>query len=62
MDTYRAGLLVTVSKELSKYKLNSVAVQEVKWDISGTELRGAYIFFYGKGNDNHELGRVYFCA
>jgi hypothetical protein len=29
---YRAGSLVTVSKELSKYKLYSVEVQEVRWE------------------------------
>jgi exonuclease III len=34
---YRAGSLVTVSKELSKYKLNLVGIQEVKWDSGGTE-------------------------
>jgi hypothetical protein len=34
---YRTGLLVTVSKELSKYRLNLVGVQEVRWEGSGTE-------------------------
>jgi hypothetical protein len=32
---YRAGLLVTVSKELSKYKLDIGAVQEVRWEGGG---------------------------
>jgi hypothetical protein len=36
---YRAGSLVTVSKELSKYKLGLVGVQEVRWESGGTELQ-----------------------
>jgi hypothetical protein len=37
-----------------------VGVQEVRWEGSGTEPAGEYIFFYGKGNENHELGTVFF--
>jgi hypothetical protein len=37
-----------------------VGVQEVRWDRGGTEPAGEYIFFYGKGNENHELGTVFF--
>jgi hypothetical protein len=44
---------VLVSKELSKYKLDLVVVQEVRWDKGGTELAGEYTFFYGKGNVNN---------
>jgi exonuclease III len=29
---YRAGLLMRVAKEISKYKLDLVGVQEVRWD------------------------------
>jgi hypothetical protein len=57
---YRAGSLVTVSKEVSKYKLDLVGVQEVKWEGSDTEPGGEYTFFYGKMNRNHELGTVFF--
>jgi hypothetical protein len=46
---YRAGSPVTVSKELSKYKLDLVGVQEVRWEVNGTEPAGEYTFFYGKG-------------
>jgi hypothetical protein len=42
---YRAGSLMTVSKELARYKLNLVGVQEVRWEGSGTEPAGAYTFF-----------------
>jgi hypothetical protein len=46
---YRAGLLRTDTKEVSKYKLYLVGVQ-VRWDRGGTEPKGRYTFFYGKGN------------
>jgi hypothetical protein len=35
-----------------------VGVQEVRWDGGGTERAGEYTFFYGKGNENHELERI----
>jgi hypothetical protein len=37
-----------------------VGVQEVRWEGGGTEPVGEYIFFYGKGNENHELGTGFF--
>jgi hypothetical protein len=53
---YRTGSLRAVGEEISKYHLDSVGVQEVRWDGGGTEPTGEYTFFYGKGNENHELG------
>jgi hypothetical protein len=37
-----------------------VGVQEVRWEGGGTEHAGEYMFFYGKGIENNELGRIYF--
>jgi exonuclease III len=53
---YRVGSLMTVSKELLSYRVDLVGVQEVKWEGSGTTPAGEYTYFYGKGNENHELG------
>jgi hypothetical protein len=53
---YTAGSLRTVVQEVSKYKLDLVGLQEVSWDRGGIEPEGQYTFFYGKGNQNHELG------
>jgi hypothetical protein len=39
---YRAGSLRTVLEEVSKYKLDLLGVQEVRWDGGGTEPAGQY--------------------
>jgi hypothetical protein len=36
---------MTVAKELSKYKLNLVKVQEVRWDRGGMQPADQYAFF-----------------
>ena len=47
---YRVGSLKAAPRELERYKLDVVGVQEVKWDKEGTVRAGDYNFFYGKGN------------
>jgi hypothetical protein len=44
---YRAGSITTAVRELAKYKLDLVGVQDVRWDKGGTVRAGDYICFYG---------------
>jgi hypothetical protein len=39
---YRAGSLMTVSRELAGYKLDLVGVQDVRWEGGGSEPAGEY--------------------
>jgi hypothetical protein len=34
-----------VAKEISKYKLDSTEVQDVRWERGGTEPAGEYTFY-----------------
>jgi hypothetical protein len=51
--------VTTVARDLAKYKLDLVDVQEVRWDKEGTLRTGDYILFYGKGKKNNQSGRVF---
>ena len=57
---YRAGSLKAAARELGRYKLDVVGVQEVRWDRGGIVREGDYDFFYGKGKDKHQLGTGFF--
>jgi exonuclease III len=56
----RAGSLVTVLKKLSKYKLDLVGMQEVRWEGGWHQTGRRIQIFYGKGNENYELGTGFF--
>ena len=62
MSIYRAGSLKARARELGRYKLDVVGVQEVRWDKGGTVREGGYDFFYGKRNDNHQFGTGFLCT
>jgi hypothetical protein len=47
---YTAGSLKTVARELRKYRLDLVGVQEVRWEKWGSERAEDYTFFCGEGN------------
>jgi len=42
---YRARLLTAAARELTRYELYLVGVQEVRWDKRGTVRAGDYNFF-----------------
>jgi len=53
---YRSGSLSTTARELARHKLYLGGVQTVKWDTAGPVRAGDFIFFYGKGNEDYQLG------
>ena len=42
---YRAGAIEAAARELARYKLDLVGVQEVRWEKEGTVKAGDYSFF-----------------
>jgi hypothetical protein len=56
---YRARSLSLEWEEISKYNLDLVGVQEARWDGGGNERAGENTFFYGKGNENRQLGSFF---
>jgi hypothetical protein len=53
---YKAGSFTAAARELARYKLDLVGVQEVRWDKEGTVRARDYNCFYGEGNGNNQLG------
>jgi exonuclease III len=46
---YRIGSLKILARELGKYKVDLVAVQEVRWEKGGTERAEDYTFSMDRG-------------
>jgi exonuclease III len=57
---YGIGSLTTVPRELGKYKLDLVGVQEIRWEKGVTERAADYTFFSGQGNGDNQLGTGFF--
>ena len=51
---------MAAARELARYKLDLVGVQEVRWDKGGTVRTGDYNFFNEKENENHQRGTGFF--
>jgi hypothetical protein len=57
---YRIDPLTTAARELGKYKLDLVGVEEVRWEKGGTERAEDCTFFCGQGNGDHQIGTGFF--
>jgi hypothetical protein len=55
---YRIGSLTTVARDLGKYELDSVGVQEVRWEKGGTERAEDYTFSVDRGMGIISYGQV----
>jgi hypothetical protein len=51
---------MTVARELARYKLDLVGVQEVRWDKAGTVRARDCTFFNGKENERPHLRTGFF--
>ena len=60
---YRSGSLTSVARELARYTLDLVGVQEDRWDKVGSVRTGDYVFFFlRKMKQNSSIGKwVFFC-
>jgi len=57
---HRAGFIKAAERELVRYKLDVVCVQEVRWDKGGSVTARDCDIFYGKGNENLQLETGFF--
>jgi hypothetical protein len=55
------SLMAAAVRELTRYKLDLVDVQEVMWDKGCTVCGGNYNFFYGRRTEN-QLGTGFICT
>jgi len=58
---YRTGSLTAAARELARYKLDLVGVQEVRWGKGGTVRAGDYTFLW-KRKRKSSIGNRNFCT
>ena len=51
---------MAAAREMARYKLDLVGVQEVRWEKECTVKAEDYSFLYGKRNEKHQLGTRFF--
>jgi len=56
----RAGSLTTAARELSRYKLDLVGVQEVRWDKGGTIRAGNCFFLWKRKQQSSIRNRIFY--
>jgi hypothetical protein len=59
---YRAGSRTPAARELARYKLDLVGVQEVGWDKGETVRARDYNFFLWKRKRKSSIGNRTFCT
>ena len=59
---YRAVSLNAAARELARYKLDVVGVQDVRWDKEGTVRAGDYNFCLRERKRESSTGNRFFCA
>jgi len=57
---HRANSFTTAARELVRYKLDWVGVQKLRCDKGGTLGARDCNFFYGLGNEKHQLENGFF--
>jgi len=55
---FREDLLKMAARKSVTYKLDLVAVQEVRWDEGGSQPADKYTFFYVNGNTTCKLHHI----
>jgi hypothetical protein len=53
---------MATARELARYKLDILGMQEVGWEKEGTVREGGYSFLYRIGYENCQLGTGFFCT
>jgi hypothetical protein len=62
MSLYRADSLRPAAREIGRYKLDLVVVQEVRWGKEGTVRAGDYNFFLWKKKRKSSVANRVVCT